>query len=72
MSAAWGKLGSTNFSVPKLYARQPVWEAVLYRGLFTAGWFGVREKHYFRLEIYDRLRRSEQAKPTELEPRERD
>ena len=33
-----------------------------YRGLFTAGWFGVREKHCFRLEIYDRLRASEQAK----------
>jgi len=32
-----------------------------YRGLFTAGWFGVREKHCFRLEIYDRLRASEQA-----------
>ena len=40
---------------------QPVREAVSYRGLFTAGWFGVREKHCFRLEIYDRLRASEQA-----------
>ena len=35
--------------------------AVSYRGLFTAGWFGVREKHCSRLEIYDRLRASEQA-----------
>jgi len=40
---------------------QPVREAVSYRGLFTAGWFGVREKHYSRLEIYDRLRANEQA-----------
>ena len=31
------------------------------RGLFTAGWFGVRGKHCFWLEIYDRLRASEQA-----------
>ena len=40
---------------------QPVREAVSYRGLFTAGWFGVREKHCSQLEIYDRLRASEQA-----------
>ena len=40
---------------------QPVREAVNDRGLFTAGWFGVREKHCFRLEIYDRLRASKQA-----------
>ena len=40
---------------------QSVREAVSYRGLFTAGWFGVREKHYSRLEIYDHLRASEQA-----------
>ena len=40
---------------------QPVREAVSYRGLFTVGWFGMREKHCFRLEIYDRLRASEQA-----------
>ena len=40
---------------------QTVREAVSYRGLFTVGWFGVREKHCFRLEIYDRLRASEQA-----------
>ena len=40
---------------------QPVREAVSYRGLFTAGWFGMREKHCSRLEIYDRLRASEQA-----------
>ena len=37
---------------------QPVREAVSYRGLFTAGWFGVREKHCSWLEIYDRLRAS--------------
>ena len=36
-------------------------EAVSYRGLFTAGWFGVREKRCFRLKIYDRLQASEQA-----------
>ena len=42
---------------------QPVREAVSYRGLFTAGWFGVREKHCFRLEIYDCLRASEHADP---------
>jgi len=40
---------------------QPVREAVSYRGLFTAGWFDVREKHYFRLKIYDRLRANEHA-----------
>ena len=40
---------------------QPVRKAVNDRGLFTAGWFGVREKHCSRLEIYDRLRASEQA-----------
>ena len=40
---------------------RPVREAVSYRGLFTAGWFGVREKHCFRLKIYDHLRASEQA-----------
>ena len=45
----------------KINAIQPVREAVSYRGLFTAGWFGVREKHCSRLEIYDRLRASEQA-----------
>ena len=42
-------------------SNQPVREAVSYRGLFTAGWFSVREKHYSRLKIYDRLRASEQA-----------
>ena len=41
--------------------RLPVREAVSYRGLFTAGWFGVREKHCSWPEIYDRLRASEQA-----------
>ena len=40
---------------------QPVREAVSYRGLFTVGWFSVREKHYFRLKIYDRLRGNEQV-----------
>jgi len=40
---------------------QHVREAVSYRGLFTAGWFGVREKHCFRLKIYDHLRASKQA-----------
>ena len=40
---------------------QPIQEAVSYRGLFTAGWFGVREKYCSRLKIYDRLRASEQA-----------
>jgi len=39
---------------------QSVREAVSYRELFIIGWFGMREKYYFRLEIYDRLR-SEQA-----------
>ena len=41
--------------------KRPVREAVSYRGLFTAGWFGVREKHCSQLEIYDRLRASEPA-----------
>ena len=40
---------------------QPVQEAVSYRRLFTAGWFGVREKHCSQLKIYDCLRASEQA-----------
>ena len=40
---------------------RPVREAVSYRGLFIAGWFGVREKHCSRLKIYDHLRASEQA-----------
>ena len=40
---------------------QPVREAVSYRGLFIADWFGVREKHCSQLEIYDRLRTREQA-----------
>ena len=33
------------------------------RRLFTADWFGVREKHYSQLEIYDRLRASEHTAP---------
>ena len=41
--------------------QQPVRQDVNDRGLFTAAWFGVREKHCSRLEIYDRLRASEQA-----------
>ena len=41
-------------------AANGVREAVSYRGLFTAGWFGVREKHCSQLEIYDHLRTSEQ------------
>ena len=40
---------------------QTVWEAVSYRGLFTADWFGVREKHCSQVEIYDRLRTSKHA-----------
>jgi len=40
---------------------QPAREAVSYRGLFSVGWFGVREKHCLWLKIYDRLRASEQA-----------
>jgi len=43
------------------FYQQPVRFVVNDRGLFTAGWFGVREKHCSRLEIYDRLRASEQA-----------
>ena len=27
------------------YVKEPVREAINDRGLFTAGWFGVREKH---------------------------
>ena len=40
---------------------RPVRKGVSYRGLFTAGWFGVRKKHYSQLKIYDRLRASEQT-----------
>ena len=47
---------------------QPVREAVSYRGLFTAGWFSVREKHCSRLKIYDRLRASEQAAFRQFNP----
>ena len=49
------------FRVSRVTDYQPVQEAVSYRGLFTADWFGVREKHCSRLEIYNRLRASEQA-----------
>jgi len=48
-------------SFVSVFMHGPVREAVSYRGLFTAGWFGVREKHCSRLEIYYRLRTSEQA-----------
>jgi len=41
--------------------KQPVREVVNDRGLFTAGWFGGREKHCSRLEIYDHLRASKQT-----------
>ena len=41
---------------------RPVREAVNDRGLFTAGWFGVREKYCFQLIIHDRIRASEQAR----------
>ena len=47
--------------IPAMPNYKPVREVVSYRGLFTAGWFGVREKHCSRLKIYDRLRASEQA-----------
>ena len=48
--------------------KQPVRETVSYRGLFTAGWFGVREKQCSRLKIYDRLRANEQAANQHQEP----
>jgi len=47
--------------IKEINGSQPVREVVSYRGLFTAGWFGVREKYYSRLKIYDRLQASEQA-----------
>ena len=49
-------------------AGRRVREAVSYLGLFTAGWFDVREKYCFWLEIYDRLRASEQAGEPRLVP----
>ena len=49
---------------------QPVREPVNDRGLFTVGWFGVREKHCSWLEIYDRLRASEQAVAARKKPPE--
>ena len=65
--ADWGSKPDLRFPVEPLLSplairfKQPVREVVSYRGLFTAGWFGVREKHCSWLEIYDRLRASEQA-----------
>ncbi|XP_066386343.1 uncharacterized protein [Miscanthus floridulus] len=50
-----------SYSAVRLHRQpEPAREAVSYRGLFTAGWFGVREKHRSRLEIYDRLQANEQ------------
>ena len=40
---------------------QPVRFVVNDRGLFTAGWFGVREKYCSQLIIHDHIRASEQA-----------
>jgi len=56
-----GKIPLANEEIATKQGKQPVREAVSYRGLFTAVWFGVREKHCSRLKIYDRLRASEQA-----------
>ena len=53
----------------QLEASQPVREAINDRGLFTVGWFGVREKHRSRLKIYDRLRTSEHAVCSEARPK---
>jgi len=50
-------IGRCSASILKGY--RPVREAVNDRGLFTAAWFGVREKHCFWLKIYDRLRASD-------------
>ena len=59
---AWARQAEVNIIGKKRAVEyQPVREAVLYRRLFTAGWFSVREKYYSRLEIYNRLRASEQA-----------
>ena len=55
-----GELVTTTISVWRRDF-QPVRQAVSYRELFTVDWFGVREKYYFRLEIYDRLRTNEHA-----------
>ena len=49
--------------VQKVRHLQSVREAVNNCGLFTAGWFSVREKYYYWLEIYDHLRANEQAAP---------
>ena len=57
----WFSLYSGAFGTVSSATLQPAREAVSYRELFTVGWFDVREKHCSRLEIYDRLRASEQA-----------
>ena len=57
----WLTIVHTLSLTPSLTHIQLVREAVSYRELFTAGWFGVREKYCYRLEIYDRLRASEQV-----------
>ena len=54
-------VNNENLGCLDFWILQPVREAVSYRRLFTAGWLGVREKHCFRLEIYDRLRANEQT-----------
>ena len=60
----YGRVRRVSARIFQSCSLQPVREAVSYRGLFTAGWFGVREKHCSRLKIYDRLRASEQAAST--------
>ncbi|XP_066351332.1 uncharacterized protein [Miscanthus floridulus] len=52
----------TKEQLPTLKGFYSGYPAVNDRGLFTAGWFGVREKHSSRLKIYDRLRASEQPR----------
>ena len=61
MTVLFAAAMSMGFVSYKVVFRQLVREAVNDRGLFTAGWFGVREKHCSWLEIYDRLRANEQA-----------
>ena len=63
-SMHWSDMDSSDTLSHNHFARIhscPVREAVSYRGLFTAGWFGVREKHCSWLEIYERLQASDQA-----------
>ena len=43
---------------------QPVLQAINDRGLFTAGWFGVREKYCFAWKfmiVYEQAQPAEQA-----------